>query len=409
MLDLESKFAKLILDLRRIRPFYAALYESIDKIEDESVETICVTSSKMKYNPNFLDTLEYSELIFVILHELTHIALKHPVRVAGRDSLIYNIACDLYVNKLLEEEFKSNIKAVYNSKFYIQMPKQRVYSEEIDTNNDCVESIYNELLNNPSNENSSEVEFRGIVIDKNTIENHLLDDGLDNAEQDNNLNRILSNAVTKMDMQCNNSIEIGGQAETSLEMQVRETLKSKLDWRKLLRKYCRTCTQPDMGFGRPDKRMLCHNAIYPGNTPVEYSELNNIKVCIDTSGSISDTDLKYILGQIKDILKYYKMEFDTICWDTMVQVAYTATDVYTIMKKGLSGRGGTQPSCIFEYLDECKQESELVLVFTDGYFNFSNFKSEWNKKYKNTIWVMTREYKKGFKPPFGKLAIAKFL
>lgn len=46
-------------------------------------------------------------------------------------------------------------------------------------------------------------------------------------------------------------------------------------------------------------------------------------------------------------------------------------------------------------------------MFTDGYIpDLENYK--WKNKYKNTIWIMTKDYNEKFKPPFGKLAFAEF-
>ena len=415
MLDLESKFAKIIIDLRMIRPFYSALYESIEKIESDSVTTIGVTSSKLYYNKDFLDSLYYNELLFVILHEIAHLALKHPLRIGNRIHKIYNIACDLYVNKLLHEEFKLNSLGESSDK-KIKMPSDAWYFDTVDTTIDCVESIYEELLRNnkdsdggyvgftDNESNNVDTSFRGNNI-KGYVDNHLINDNLDETEQDNNISRILSNAVTKHDMTCKEA----GNNPGILEISVREMLKSHLDWKKLLRKYCVQCRQSETSFAIPDNRMSYQKAIYPGHLIEENNKLKDVKVCIDTSGSISEEDLMYILGQVNDITKQYQMSFEILCWDTIVQKAYNAQDIKTVLNTGLAGGGGTKPSCIFEYFDAKRLNNNLVLIFTDGYFSTHDFKPNWSKKYKNTIWVMTRDCNKSYKQPFGKKAIAKFI
>ena len=165
----------------------------------------------------------------------------------------------------------------------------------------------------------------------------------------------------------------------------------------------------DTSFAMPDKRMSYQSCIYPGQAINESFELKDIKVAIDTSGSITETDLRYILGQIYDISKYFKIDAELLCWDTAIEKAYSIKDISNILKNGLAGGGGTDASCVFEYFDskKCKKKPEVTLVFTDGYVSLSR-NPKWNKKYKNTIWVMTRDYNENFKPDFGKIAVAKF-
>lgn len=74
------------------------------------------------------------------------------------------------------------------------------------------------------------------------------------------------------------------------------------------------------------------------------------------------------------------------------------------------GRGGTNPDCLFEYFDskKCKIKPIVTLVFTDGFIGGNQDRPKWKKKYKDTIWIMTKDYDKNFKPAFGQLAIARF-
>ena len=104
-LDIESKFAKAFHNLSNLRPFYCAVYESMQRVESSSVGTMGVTCKKMMYNKNFVDGLEFEELMFVNLHEICHVALMHVSRRKNRDPELWNIACDLYANRLLAEEF----------------------------------------------------------------------------------------------------------------------------------------------------------------------------------------------------------------------------------------------------------------------------------------------------------------
>ena len=53
--------------------------------------------------------------MFVMLHEVCHIAMKHRIRENGRDHDAWNYATDYFINRHLAEEF-GLIRLVYQRK-----------------------------------------------------------------------------------------------------------------------------------------------------------------------------------------------------------------------------------------------------------------------------------------------------
>lgn len=425
-LTVDQKFARLIITLRKLQPFNSALFESIEKKELSSIKTVATDGIKIFYNYDYVDSISVKKFNFVMLHELYHIALKHALRLNGRDKKLWNVACDLYVNRLLALDLDLE-KGIDNPKKDIIIPADCLYAGNIDIDNDCVEDIYdrlNEMSNSNGYNDTGEGEFNlnslsgsGKNNESSNIKNISRDDEdefvpnqLDAANSENNVNRILSEAQVKSELMSGGNGKEAGTGACNLDRLVKELLKSHLDWRKLLRKYCIQLKSCDTSFAYPDKRMSYQDAIYPGRSISTDNALKDVKIAIDTSGSISEVDMKYILGQIYGITKQYKVDAEIICWDAYVETAYNFKDVSDIFKSGITGGGGTDASCVFEYLDskKCKIKPKVTIVFTDGYWDYSGFKNSWTSKYKNTIWVMTRDYNKNFKPPFGRIAIAKF-
>lgn len=437
-LSIEQKFAKMLIDLRKIRPFESALYETIDKKESNEIDTLAVTHDSILYNREFVDSLEYEVFKFWMLHEMYHIALQHVIRKGDRDGLLWNVACDLYVNKLLSEEFGLDKNRGINFELGIKMPRDILYNQEINTDTDCVEQIYQRLIEqtpkNGYNENgtgtfslspnndSDDNENNGLGVgrqphnirSKDKIEinandkTEFIDTGEDASQKEYESRRILSDAKTKYEME-NAEANIGN-SPGGLYINVKDLLKSKLDWKKLLRKYCIALKSTDTSFNSPDSRMYYQKFIYPGKYISEENALKDVKICFDTSGSISQEDFKYFIGQVKSLVEQYKTNAELICWDATMQSTYDFEGIQDIFSKGLAGGGGTDPTCIFKYFDskECKQKPKVTLVFTDGFFYVSGFKPKWYRKYKDTIWVMTRSYNRDFEPPFGKIAVAEF-
>lgn len=418
-LTLEQKFARVLIDLRKYSPFYSVIYESIDKIESKSIDTIGVTQNKMWYNPEFINTKSYTDLVFIIMHEILHIALMHPIRVGDRDPKLFNAACDLYVNKLIVEEFKpSNVLKI--DELNITMPKTVLFDDSIDTDEDSVESIYEQLeqqkgMNGWNDDSCNECEFelksrsgrgQNITISKNT-KDEFIDDGSDPVQKENEAKQIASEIQVKIEM---NGLKGVGTSQQCIIRDISEMLKSKLDWKKILSKYCLKTRSKDTSFKTIDTRMLYQDAIYPGIHDETTDMLKGVKVCIDTSGSIRQEDLKYMLYHISRITKLYKTEAELVCWDTVVESAYNIEDVQKIIESGVCGGGGTRVESVFEYFDskKCKIKPIVSLIFTDGYFGMDEFKPEWSHKYRNTYWVITRDGLDEFKPPFGKVTRAKY-
>ena len=530
-LSVEDKMAKVMVNLRRLRPYYSAVYEVLERIESKDVQTMGVNLKQLIYNPDFVDKLSFEELMFVTLHEVSHVALMHMIREKGREHKLWNIACDLYINAMLEDEFRDDD--------IVKMPKDVLYCSSIDLDNETAEGIYDQLKsqmdaqeeklkmqlkkesdneNNPDSSNSDAStkdkkaktgifgKKKQTILDSTDTEDELNnsnnkdDSGCDLGENsdsndsctggdtgssdgdptgsnagssdgdptDNNMlgglpiigkykvsykgtkpigkktdvfelpvsalagyrcdidpngdggsgsdaldeqtaRGVLSDADVKARMM-GGSV---GRGTCRIEQYITETLKSKMDWRSLLRKYCIALKSTETSFARPDKRMYYQNAIYPGNEVEESNHLKDIKIAIDTSGSVSDEYLKYIYGQIKDILNQYKVSGELILWDGVINEKGDFNSFNEIKNTAIKGRGGTRPDCIFEYYDSkaCKIKPALTLVFSDGYYwGFENnpMMGKWKRKYKDTIWVMTKEYNHDFKPPFGKLAYAKF-
>lgn len=431
-----------MIKLRSIRQFYSAIYESMEKIMAESVPTMGVSTNKLYYNKDFIDKTSFEELMFINLHEIAHIALMHVARRENRDPDLWNIACDLYVNQCLLEEFRLVIGRVSSISGIVDIkpPEDGCYCTSIDTEKDYVEYIYAELekqgkengyFSDSGESREYKFNYRGqadrssntrygsfnatdnnkhfkfeIKIQRSSGYKHgdLKDEGEDQSNKDQKSRKIISDAVVRSEMLGN----MVGDGDSKIERIVKELLKSRIDWKKLLKKYLTEYLSTDSSFSKPDKRMYYQKAIYPGQVCEESDHISGIKVCIDVSGSISDDDLSRFYYQVSDILKKFKVDAELVYWDTFVQSVGSFNSYKEFKRVDCYGGGGTNPAVVFEYFKSKKESPKVILMFTDGYF-YTDWDSEVNrKKYKDTIWVMTKDHNEKFNPSFGKKAIADF-
>lgn len=108
---------------------------------------------------------------------------------------------------------------------------------------------------------------------------------------------------------------------------------------------------------------------------------SRILVAVDTSGSISDDDLKIFFSIINRFFKYGIKEIDVVQFDSELSKPVTLKKAEKEIK--VTGRGGTdfQPAVDFYF---SHSEYDGLIVFTDGYAMPPNL-----KKPRGILWIFT--------------------
>lgn len=548
----EQKLTYTMLALKATRPFCYAVYLCLERTATLSLNTMGITLRNLYFNPYFVLRTSIPELLYIVIHEIYHISMKHKIRERGRQHKLWNRACDYYINKQIAEEFglldKGDIKQVINEKgvttgYKIALPHGALYNENVNTDKDTPESIYEELINiqhnkqqnqqqnqstdeqgeSDNSENESSQNNGGDNQADNSVEqseneqnsddsnnkeskdkeqnngeqneqqskqdnqdnqdsNSPLDDLADGREPSYDSNEIeecddanedneesSENSGSTQDENSNNTQDkngkgnseqdseditgelfrgqeipemeedivdspdergetsdradqiansilkraasicrqqkgsFGGEAGSWIEREVEKALAPKVMWQSLLRNKLTLASQKINTFSAPDKRFRSRGMILPGPKKLENDTLENIKVCIDTSGSISNEDLGVALAQIEQLLRAFKADAELMYWDTQIRAIYPFKKIKDLLDKKPMGGGGTDADCIFKYFEEekdykigRKKKPKIIIIFTDGYIGAVN--SKYNK-YRDTIWVVNDNNE--FKPPFG--------
>ena len=186
-----------------------------------------------------------------------------------------------------------------------------------------------------------------------------------------------------------------------------------VNWKSELKRFLSKVSGYENTFARPDRRFISRNSYLPGRTPMDPDSIENLKVCIDTSGSMSDNEIREMLATIADIFKQYKAKAELLYWDTAVRAVYPFENIQELAKAKPAGGGGTDAECIFEYFNtntdyvrRKKKKPSLIIVLTDGYIG--NVNKKYMSKYgSKTIWIITKDGIPEFDAPFGKLATYK--
>ena len=86
-------------------PHLAGLAGAVRVDMDDRVPTMGVfASGRMLANPEFVSRLKDNELVFVLAHELLHLALRTHDRAKGSSRLEFNYAHDYIINDILRVE-----------------------------------------------------------------------------------------------------------------------------------------------------------------------------------------------------------------------------------------------------------------------------------------------------------------
>ena len=174
-----EKFLLATMNMFRLTPYYHCLFQSIIKKPAVGLGTLAVTEDTLYYDLKFVAELTTSELTFVFIHEILHIAMQHSVRYGRRTNHdLWNIACDLYINTIICKDFgvrfgggEVNIGTEV-SPIVIKTPNDGIFletiNETLDLSRDTPESIYGRLLKENPNGASSGDNSNSKGSDSNT-------------------------------------------------------------------------------------------------------------------------------------------------------------------------------------------------------------------------------------------------
>lgn len=178
----------------------------------------------------------------------------------------------------------------------------------------------------------------------------------------------------------------GGNAWGSISQHLKEqiiaSLTAKIDYRKVLKNFRASILAESTHLTRfkPSRRFGFE---YMGS---KRDFTTKLLLAIDTSGSISDEDLKNFYGVVNKFFKYGIESIDVLNFDCEIQgkpVKFKKRqNSFTI-----TGRGGTSFQPVFDYA-KAHPEYDGVIIFTDGYADHPEKKPGTRAKF---VWVLNSE------------------
>ena len=332
--------------LRRCSPFFAALslYAEIEFTEE--IPIAATDGRKIFFHPENYIKLPPIERDGVYLHELLHMALLHNFRKGVRDHRIFNIAADIVINGMIENEGK------------VKIPSFGIRNKDLE--HLSVEEIYEILIKKSQ---KFKDEFSDLIYDNSSINK----EGADNLKDSNCKSEKEIRAYWKQAINDSKLIaKSAGQKvyPGSFDRNLGEITEPEIDWKiKLWNFLVKTPTD----YGDFDRRLIS-SGLYLENLE---GESIDVFCCIDTSGSISDHEINKFMAEVKGILNSYpNINFKLWYADHKCYGPYKIESLEKIPNP--KGGGGTDFEPFFKAMKKYGSNNvEAVSIYlTDGYGYF---------------------------------------
>lgn len=353
---------------------------------DETIPTACVNFDKegkfvwFRFNPNFWDSLDLYNKLFVICHEALHVVLNHGSRSrdSGINSSAANIAMDVVVNHSLVRNFLFDRDKVKNSLDYCWVDTVFKDRDPLPDENETFEHYMNLFDVVYGDGMPGDGEGSGFK----TVDDHSkmggwekvikdLNDSLTEEEKES-----LQSTIQKhFQEEAKQNPKEAGTAKGGWVFAKTGHVKKKRKWETIIRrwalKHMKTTDKEVDQWARINRRMtmLPRDMMLPSEATVEVpdNESSRIEVWffLDTSGSC--WDLKDRFFAAAESLPEKRFDVRLFCFDTSVEET-------TLKSRKIYGGGGTSFDILEKHVvnlmaKESKAHPEAVFVITDGYGN----------------------------------------
>ena len=325
--DLDRTKSKVFLDPTNA-VFLGSLMCSLEFKWDESIPTSGTDGTNLLWNPDRFKGLPLDSRKTDLCHELWHVALLHPLRRGARDHEIWNIACDIRIDLLLEAQG-------FTFEGIGGVDRDKKYKDWVE------EDIYDDLIKNPPPKK------------KCTCASHSMPDS-------KQLQQALINSV----VQAMHQAVIAGQAG-SLPGQIKETLNKFLEpvipWQTVLMQFFTDLLEEDYTWSRPNRR---YEDMYLPAKFMDEGKLEHLMFFEDVSGSISKADSIRFNSEVKyvqEVLKPSKLTL--VQFDTKIQEVKEYLEEEPFEEFKVSTGGGTSLVCVRNYINEHKPTA--AIIFSD--------------------------------------------
>lgn len=345
-------------------PFFGSVAANVEYQEIEDTGIMKNDGSTIFYDPRYMSTLSDNDQLFLLVHELCHIAFEHKERGVGKDPTVWMSATDAVINQMLKRDGLEIISGGIDYPEAIDYSAEEYYelllSEKLD-----IELIDGQLegQETPSDSHSeSKQEDTGDNSDEDESEESYkelpLEEDRDDEDEDDEYTLIEekeSDAGNAVNRDIRTVEEIGASAPL-------------IDWRVIL--------PNTINYGVDwsySNAILEDNIVRP---VLEELPIPETEIILDTSWSVDEDLLRNFLRECKNILTFSKMKAG--CFDTVFYGFHDIRNEKDIDDMVFEGGGGTDFNAA---VNAFTLRVDNRIIFTDG-------QAPMPDKPMNAIWVV---------------------
>jgi predicted metal-dependent peptidase len=328
--------------------FFATLLFRLQLQSSWDVDTLATDGRLLHYNPEFVTELSLDELVGVLAHEVMHCALAHPFRRGARDLILWNIACDLAINPILRDA-------------KITLPESRLMPGEgtfADLQPGKSAEEYYATLRRAKDDGNEGDE----VPEHETLDPGGCGQVIDASEGDPATTQAAAAEWKVALVQAQEAAKGRGELPSGLGRTIEDVVNPPVDWRSVLREFVASTAKNDYSWVRPNRRFLAQGMYLPG---LHSEELGDVILAVDTSGSIDEKMLGQFASEVNAVKSAYDCSVTVLYHDTEIQKVQSWRSADGPLVLDPVGGGGTNHTCIFEWIDREGTNPACVICLTD--------------------------------------------
>jgi len=342
--NIQAELARIAMD----EPFYAYVLGTLEIIEDRDCPTAWTDGRRMGINPEFFAGMTFQNRCAVLVHEGDHVRMEHPIRMRGRDPLLWNIACDAAINAINPYPLPGDgVPPVKNKN---------------------AELIYRDLQDQQKGKGKGK--------------------GQPNPDQGNGCGEVRQapkdltpETVRQIVSQAASYAKAQGKLPGHIARDLKMATEAQVPWQAYIHRFLQELAPTDYSWLRPDPEFVAYGTYVP---ILEGTCIGPLAIAIDTSGSIGGPTLAQFAKEVAEAMVVLQPRITRVLWcDAAVHDVHEfhAQEPFELLK--VKGGGGTDFRPVFKSLEEWDEPPVGLIYLTDTYGSFPPHQPEYP-----VLWVV---------------------
>lgn len=343
---------RILLD----HPFFGALGMHLHLEETTAVETLSVSPTILKYNPEYLASLSGSEQLTAFAHEFMHLALLHPFRRGSRKLATFNAAGDYAINPLLLDAGFVPITGWLCESRFRGMSAEAIYAKLVQEQGDDSSQGSGQTPgggqgSQQSRGNDGKGDSGACPTGDFTDAPAETEEGSGMSEQDWKLVAEQASVIAQS----------AGTLPGGMRQEIQCTHAPKVNWKQELCDFTLGAVPSDYSWTAPNRRYISQGVYLPGTVK---ENMGVLAVAVDMSGST--WGMQHVFAsEIQGVIKEARPEMTVVIyWDTrVIEVNEYGPD--DDIKLEAKGGGGTHFQPVLDWVDKEQLEVKAMICLTD--------------------------------------------